>query len=165
MNNNNLIILTAEGKKEKEKRLNEIVNELMPDVRLRIKTAKEQGDLSENAEYHAAREELGKLEGERIEIEEILKRAVVAVNKGDNIQVGVKFTCEIDDESFEFTLVSPAEAKLFEGKISNESPLGSAVVGHCVNDIVTVVPPKGASYQVKITAILGWLKTERRSVF
>ena len=155
MENNKLIPLTPEGKKEKEDRLNEIVNVIMPDVRLRIKTAKEQGDLSENAEYHAAREELGKLEGERLEIEEILKRAVVVVSKGDNIQVGVKFACEIDGENFEFTLVSAAEAKLFEGKISNESPLGSAVAGRSVNDIVTVVPPKGASYQVKITQILG----------
>ena len=72
MENNKLIPLTAEGKREKEARLKEIVNVLMPDVRIRIKTAKEQGDLSENAEYHAAREELGKLDGERIEIEEIL---------------------------------------------------------------------------------------------
>ena len=83
MDNNKLIPLTAEGKREKEKRLKEIVNVLMPDVRIRIKTAKEQGDLSENAEYHAAREELGKLEGERIEIEGCLlyNKSVVVSRK------------------------------------------------------------------------------------
>ncbi len=152
---NNVIILTAEGKKEKLARLDEIVNVLMPDVRARIKTAKEQGDLSENAEYHAAREELGKLEGEKIEIEEILKHAQVVKAKGDDIQVGVKFKCDIDGEIFEFTLVSTAEADRDRKKISNDSPLGRAVEGHSVNDIVTVVPPKGSSYKVKIVEILG----------
>ena len=153
---NNEVILTLEGKKEKEERLYQIVNVLMPDVRARIKFAKEQGDLSENAEYHAAREELGKLEGEKLEIEEILKRARVVDVKGDNIQVGVKFACKIDDEQFEFTLVSTAEADMSKGKISIESPLGNAVLGHKKGDSVTVVPPKGGNYQVKIVKILGW---------
>ena len=86
------IILTAEGKKELEQRLNVLKNELIPQVVQRIKVAREQGDLSENAEYTSAREEQGKLEGEKHDIETKLKygEVITATDKKDYIEVGTK---------------------------------------------------------------------------
>ena len=85
------IILTEQGKKELEQRLKELRNELIPAVVQRIKTAREQGDLSENAEYHSARDEQGKLEGEALEIEAKLKHGVVVVSKANGaVQIGTK---------------------------------------------------------------------------
>ena len=153
------IILTLEGKKELEQRLNVLKNELIPQVVQRIKVAREQGDLSENAEYTAAREEQGKLEGEKHDIETKLKygEVITATSKKDVVEVGTKLKyLDIEEnEEYVFTIVGTAEADLTKGKISNESPLGQSLMGKKSGDVCVVKAPKGFSYEVKILEILG----------
>ena len=153
------IILTAEGKKELEQRLNVLKNELIPQVVQRIKVAREQGDLSENAEYTSAREEQGKLEGEKHDIETKLKygEVISATTAKDVIEVGTKLRyLDIEEnEEYTFTIVGTAEADLSKGKISNESPLGKVLMGKKAGDVCTVIAPKGGSYEIKVLEILG----------
>lgn len=152
------IILTAEGKKELEQRLNVLKNELIPQVVQRIKVAREQGDLSENAEYTAAREEQGKLEGEKHDIETKLKygEVISGVTKKDVIEVGtkLKYLDLEENEEYTFTIVGTAEADLSKGKISNESPLGKVLMSKKVGDVCVVNAPKGGSYEIKVLEIL-----------
>ncbi len=149
------IYLTEEGYKETEERLNHLVNVERPAVIERIKVAKEQGDLSENAEYSAAREEQGKIEGEIIELTETLKRAEI-IKKGEKGKVSIgNFVTVLDlefNEETEYMLVGTAEADLKANKISNESALGQALMGAKKGDVVTVSAPNGA-YSVKILNI------------
>ncbi|MBO7214602.1 MAG: transcription elongation factor GreA [Clostridia bacterium] len=153
------IILTAEGKKELENRLNVLKNELIPQVVQRIKVAREQGDLSENAEYTSARDEQAKLEGEKQDIENKLKfgEVIASGDKKDYVEVGTKlrYLDMEENEEYEYTIVGTAEADLAKGKISNESPLGKVLMGKKAGDVCTVIAPKGGSYQVKIIEILG----------
>lgn len=152
------IILTAEGKKELEQRLNVLKNELIPQVVQRIKVAREQGDLSENAEYTAAREEQGKLEGEKHDIETKLKygEVISGVTKKDVIEVGtkLKYLDLEENEEYTFTIVGTAESDLSKGKISNESPLGKVLMGKKVGDVCVVNAPKGGNYEIKVLEIL-----------
>ncbi len=151
------IILTEQGKKELEARLKELKNELIPEVVQRIKVAKEQGDLSENAEYHSARDEHAKLEGEVLEIQNILKFGEVFVATEKNIvQIGstIKYLDIDEDEEFTFTMVGTTEADLSKGKMSIESPIGSAMLGKKAGDIVVVKTPKCGEYSVKILEIM-----------
>jgi transcription elongation factor GreA len=150
-------ILTQEGKENYEKRLKELRNEIIPAVIQRIKAARELGDLSENAEYHSARDEKAQLDGEALEIEAILKNCEIAVKKdSDTIDVGTKFKYyDVDmEEEYVFTLVGTAEADYTKQKISTDSPVGLAVLGKKVGDEITVKTPKGEEYQIKITEIL-----------
>lgn len=147
------IILTEEGKLELEKRLHELNNVLLPQVVERIKIAKEQGDLSENAEYSAARDEQARLAGEAQEIEYKLKYGeVVKVVNAEIIQVGSKVTYKDLEENQEYTfaIVGTAEANLNQGKISNESPIGKALYGKKAGDVVTVLKPRGGKYSIEI---------------
>ncbi|MBO5926040.1 MAG: transcription elongation factor GreA [Clostridia bacterium] len=151
------IMLTEEGKKELEQRLKELKNELIPAVVQRIKTAREQGDLSENAEYHSAKDEQGKLEGEALEIENKLKHSEVVVLKDTGlVQLGTRliYLDVEENEEFEFTIVGTAEADFNRGKVSIESPVGQALKGKKEGDVVTVKAPKGGEYQIKIIKIL-----------
>ncbi len=150
------IILTEVGKKELEQRLKELRNELIPAVVQRIKVAREQGDLSENAEYHSARDEQGKLEGEALEIENKLKHGVVVVSKANGaVQIGseVKYLDVDLEEEYTFTIVGTAEADYTKKRISIESPVGQAILGKKVGDVVNVKAPKGGEYQIKIIEI------------
>ena len=147
------ILLTAQGKKELEQRLNELKNKLIPEVVERIKFAKEQGDLSENAEYHAAREEQGHLEREKADIEEKLKFSkVVTAVKGDVVGIGATVTyLDVEEnEEYTFEIVGTTEANLAKGKISNVSPVGQAMIGKKVGDVCLVAAPKGGSYEIQI---------------
>ncbi len=150
------VILTEQGKKDLEARLKELKNELIPAVVQRIKVARELGDLSENAEYHAAKDEQAKLNGEKEEIEAKLKygEVFVATEKGI-VQVGSKFTyLDIDEnEEYTFTVVGTAEADLSKGRISIESPIGCAVEGKKEGDIATVKTAKCGEYKIKILKI------------
>lgn len=151
------IILTEQGKKELEARLKELKNELIPEVVQRIKVAKEQGDLSENAEYHSAREEHAKLEGEVLEIQNILKFGEVFVaTQKDIVQVGstVKYLDIDEDEEFTFTMVGTTEADLSKGKMSIESPIGMAMLNKKAGETVVVKTPKCGEYSVKILEII-----------
>ena len=147
-------------KKETEevKTLNEL-NDLKinkrPEVIKALKEARALGDLSENADYDAARDEQAKLEGRIKELEYKLENAqIISNNNKDVISVGSTVTISYvdDNEKEEYKIVGSLEADPFNNKISNESPIGAAVIGKKVNDIVTVETPNG-SFDVKIESI------------
>lgn len=151
------IILTAEGFKKLEDELEDLKVVRRKDVAAKIKEARGQGDLSENAEYDAAKEEQAEIEARIITIENMLRNAQVIdeeeINSGV-VSLGSKI--KVYDEEFEeegiYSLVGSAEADPFEGKISNESPVGAALIGHAVGDIVDVETPNG-TIRIKILEI------------
>ena len=142
------VILTKEGKEELEKRLEYLKVEKRKEITERIKTAREFGDLSENAEYDAAKNEQAMIEGEIIEIEEKLKHAVIIkenANKKGVISLGSKvdFVDEDLGEVFSYEIVGTTEADVELGRISNESPIGNALLGKKAGDTVRVSVPAG----------------------
>lgn len=142
------VILTKEGKEELEKRLEYLKLEKRAEITERIKTAREFGDLSENAEYDAAKNEQAMIEGEILEIEEKLKHAVIisdtAVKKG-TVSLGSKVDFIDDDtgEAYTYEIVGTTEADVESGRISNESPIGNALLSHKAGDSVRVAVPAG----------------------
>lgn len=124
------ISLTAEGKKELEKELDELIKG-RPAIAERIATARAFGDLSENEEYSSARNEQKIAEGRILEIQDILKNAkIIKGGKKDKAALGATVVLDMGGRKVEYTLVGPTEANPLEGKISNESPIGKAVMGH-----------------------------------
>jgi transcription elongation factor GreA len=114
------------------------------EIAARIKEAKEQGDLSENAEYTEAKEAQSLNEGRIEELKVILDNAVIfATQKGGVVAVGSRINVQTGKDSREFTIVGAAEADPANGKISNESPLGSAFLGHKKGDELNIRTPKG----------------------
>ena len=123
------VALTAEGKKELEQELDELIKG-RPAIAERIATARAFGDLSENEEYSSARNEQKVAEGRILEIQEILKNAkIIRGGKKDKVSLGVTVVLDMGGRKVEYTLVGPTEANPLEGKISNESPIGKAVFG------------------------------------
>jgi transcription elongation factor GreA len=123
------ITLTAEGKKELEKELDDLIKG-RPAIAERIATARAFGDLSENEEYSSARNEQKIAEGRILEIQEILKNAaIIKGGKKDKVTLGTTVVLDMGGRKTEHTLVGPTEANPLEGKISNESPIGKAVFG------------------------------------
>ena len=150
-------ILTYEGLKKLEDELQNLKVVKRKEVAQKIKEAREQGDLSENAEYDAAKDEQRDIEARIEEIEKILKNAEVVVEDevdSDKINIG----CKVDvldleyDEEIEFQIVGSTEANSLEGKISNESPVGKALLGKQVGDIVKVETP-GGEFEYKVLSI------------
>lgn len=143
------IFLTREGKEEKEKYLEYLTSVRRPEVISKLKAAREYGDLSENAEYDAARDEQGKLETEINLIEETLKLAhIVDKNniRKDEIAFGAKVKL-LDmeyDEEVEYSIVGSIESNPNLGLISDQSPIGKSLLGKKVGDIVLVAAPGGA---------------------
>ncbi len=142
-------LLTYTGLKKLEDELHDLKVNRRKQVADKIKEAREQGDLSENAEYDAAKDEQRDIEARIEEIEKILKNAEVVVE--DEVDVGkinVGCTVKVFDEEFEeeieFMIVGSSEANSLEGKISNESPVGKALIGHSVGDEVSVETQAGA---------------------
>ena len=150
-------LLTYEGLKALEDELHDLKVNQRKEVAQKIKEAREQGDLSENAEYDAAKDEQRDIEARIEEIEKILKYAEVIVEDEvdvDKINVGCKVSV-LDmefDEEMEFRIVGSSEANSLHGKISNESPVGKALIGKGVGETVTVETPSG-EFQYKILAI------------
>ena len=139
-------LMTYEGLKKLEEELQNLKVVRRKEVAQKIKDAREQGDLSENAEYDAAKDEQRDIEQRIDEIEKILKNAEVVddskkgvINLGSTIRV---LDMEYDEE-IEFDLVGSTEAKSLDNKISNESPLGMALIGKKAGDVVTVESPEG----------------------
>jgi len=123
------ISLTAEGKKELEKELAELIAE-RPAISERIATARAFGDLSENEEYSSARNEQKLAESRILEIQDILKNAeIIKVGKKSKVVLGANVTIELNKKKFTYTIVGPTEANPLEGKISNESPMGKVLFG------------------------------------
>ena len=150
-------ILTYAGLKKLEDELEHLKVVKRKEVSQKIKEAREQGDLSENAEYDAAKDEQRDIEARIEEIEKILKNAEVVVEEEvdlDKISIGCKIRildCEFDEE-LEYKIVGSTEANSLKGKISNESPLGQALIGGKVGDTVVVHAPS-CDYPIKILAI------------
>jgi len=147
-------ILTYEGLKALEDELQNLKVVERKNVAQKIKEAREQGDLSENAEYDAAKDEQRDIEARIEEIEKILKNAEVVVEEEaslDKVNVGCKVTildCEFDEE-VEYKIVGSTEANSLKGKISNESPVGKALIGHTVGETVDVETQMGiVSYKI-----------------
>jgi len=135
--------ITAEGKKELEKEL-EGLKSRRGDVAEKIAEARDFGDLSENAEYDAAREEQGLLETRIAEIEDILNNAdIIKASSKTTIGLGSRVELTTDGKTMTYTIVGPVEADPIEGRISNESPIGVALFGKKVDDAVTISTPKG----------------------
>lgn len=142
------VILTKEGKEELEKRLEYLKFEKRKEITERIKVAREFGDLSENAEYDAAKNEQAMIEGEILEIENKLKYAVIIKDEGKNGVVSLGSKVEFaetsaPDEVSSYEIVGTTEADVEAGRISNESPIGNALLGRKVGDKVSVVTPSG----------------------
>lgn len=150
-------ILTYEGLKQLEEELQDLKVNKRKDVAAKIKEAREQGDLSENAEYDAAKDEQRDIEARIEEIDKILKNAEVVVE--DEVDVNaINIGCKIQildmeyNEIIEYKIVGSTEANSLKGKISNESPVGKALLGSKINDIVSVDTQMG-TIQYKILEI------------
>ena len=148
-------LLTYTGLKKLEDELHDLKVNRRKEVAGKIKEAREQGDLSENAEYDAAKDEQRDIEARIEEIEKILKNAEVVVeDEVDSQVINVGCTVVVYDEEFEeemeFQLVGSSEANSLKGKISNESPVGKALIGRTVGDRVEVETQAGVIvYQVR----------------
>ena len=141
--------ITLEGKKELETELKALKSR-RGEVAEKIANARDFGDLSENAEYDAAREEQGLLETRIADIEDIINNAdIIKAGKKKTIDLGSKVELKIGAKSMTYTIVGPVEANPIEGKISNESPIGMALYGKKVGDSATISTPKGdVSYKI-----------------
>lgn len=150
-------ILTYEGLRKYEDELHELKVVKRKEVAQKIKEAREQGDLSENAEYDAAKDEQRDIEARIEELEKILKNAEVVVEEEvdlDKISVGcqIKIVDLEDNSELTYKIVGSTEANSLKGKISNESPLGKSLLGAKVGDVVTVEAPMG-ELQYKVLEI------------
>lgn len=129
------INLTASGKKDLEKELDELIKG-RPAIAEKIATARSFGDLSENEEYSSARNEQKIAENRITEIQDILKNAkVIRGGKKDKVALGATVALTLSGKKMEYTLVGPTEANPLEGMISNESPIGAALMGHKTGDV------------------------------
>lgn len=147
-------VLTADGFLAAEQELNELKTVRRPDVIKALKEARALGDLSENADYDAARNEQAMIEAKIAELEYKLEHCEI-IDKSDSstVSLGSTVTISYDDgETEEYKLVGSMEADPFENKISNESPLGIALLKHKIGDVVEVVSPNGG-YNIKIEKI------------
>lgn len=143
------VFLTPEGKRKLEEELEYLRSVKRPQVAQRIRAAKEEGDIMENVGYDDAKNEQAFLEGRILTIESILKHAVLIEEEGpsDRVRLGSRVTVvERGGEPETFRIVGSAEADPSNGLISNESPLGKALLGHEVGEEVAVNTPGGLRY-------------------
>lgn len=135
--------ITSEGQKQLENELTSL-KARRGDVADKIAEARDFGDLSENAEYDAAREEQGLLETRIAEIEDILRNAdIIKGGSKSLVSLGSKVDLKMGNKTVTYTIVGPVEANPLEGKISNESPIGLALFGRKVGDDAEITTPKG----------------------
>lgn len=148
------IVLTPQGYLELETELNELKTVVRPRVIKDLKDARAQGDLSENADYDAARDEQAQVEARIKELEFKLEHSVIAESKEKGVAcVGCTITIAYDDgETEEYQIVGSMEADPLDNKFSNESPIGKAVLGHKKGDTITVESPNG-SYTVVLVDV------------
>jgi len=138
--------ITAEGRKELESELEKLIAS-RPAIAERIATARAFGDLSENEEYSAARSEQKVIEGRILEIQGILKNAkIIRTGKKEKVSMGATVVVKTGNKQQTFTVVGAVEANPLEGKISDESPIGQALMGLRVGDAATL--PNGKVYKI-----------------
>jgi transcription elongation factor GreA len=151
------VILTPEGLEELKTKIEHLSTERRREVAERIKAAREFGDIAENAEYDDAKNEQAMLEKQISDLEDKLRSATVIDTPPSSDKVTVGVTVHLKDQktdkSQKFKIVGSAEANPAEQKLSNESPVGRALIGHKRGDIVSVPVPKGAARKLKITKI------------
>ena len=151
----NKVYLTNEGFLEIEEELNHLKEVKRPEVIKALKDARALGDLSENADYDAARNEQAQVEGRIKELEQLLEKAEL-IEKKDTDKVGLGTTVTVkyddDDDTEEYRIVGSKEADPSNNKISNESPLAKAVMGHKAGEVCIVESPNG-NYNVEIVEI------------
>jgi transcription elongation factor GreA len=144
--------ITKENKAELEAELHELMTVRRKEIVSAIEYAKSLGDLSENAEYHSAREDQGKLEERISQIEHVLKHAVILDRPNDGtVSIGSTVIIQKEGEvnTRTFLIVGSEETDMLSGKISYKSPIGQALFGHKKGDSVTVTTPKGEmSYEI-----------------
>lgn len=146
---NKKVLLTQEGLEDLKKEYEELVKVKRPEIVQRVSDARDMGDLSENAEYSAAREELSFIDGRIEEIEELMKKAVVvkeeksANGKNKSIAIGSKVNLKVEGKTETYTVVGEWEADPIARKISHESPLGKALLGKEPGTVVEVEAPAG----------------------
>ena len=146
-------ILTASGAAKLPEELRELKEVRRAEIAQKIKEARAQGDLSENAEYDAAKEEQGEIEARINELQDILKHADVITDEVDLSRVFIGSIVTVHDiefdEDLDMMIVGSTEANSLQNRISNESPLGHALIGAKVGDTVEVSAPAGTfSYQI-----------------
>lgn len=150
------IFLTQEGYDEIKEELNYLINTKRPENIIAIKEARALGDLSENADYDAARNEQAEIEAKIKKLEAIVDNVEI-IEEVSTDKVGLGNTVTISyiddlDDTDEYKIVGSQEADPFESKISNESPIAKALMGHKVGDVVSVLSPNG-SYEIKVIEI------------
>lgn len=151
------VYLTKEGLQELKEKLDYMVTVRRMECAENIKKAREFGDLSENAEYDAAKQEQGFVEAEIKELQEKLLHVVIIEGGASTHDVSMGNTVLVRDVEFgddmEYRIVGTTEADIASGKISNESPLGKALMGKKVGDVAKVAAPNGAVIEYKILEI------------
>ena len=152
------IIVTKDGLQELKQKIDFLSNDRRREVAERIKEAREFGDISENSEYDDAKNEQAMLEKQIAELEDKLRSATVIDEKEvttDVVSVGstVHVKDQKTEKSVKYKIVGSAEANPSENKLSNESPVGKALLGHKRNDVVSVPVPRGPQRKLKITKI------------
>ncbi len=140
--------LSAEGLEKLKQQLQELKTARRRDIASRLEHAKSLGDLSENAEYQEAKEEQSLVESEIVNLEEMIRDAVLIKKsrRTDRVEVGSTISVKSDRGEETYTIVGSEEASPAEGKISNESPLGRTFLGKCLGDKVEVKTPVGAAH-------------------
>ncbi len=140
--------LTTEGAQRLKEELERLKGPDRDEIARRLRSAIQMGDLSENADYHKAKEDQGFLEGRISELEYLLKNAIIVDRKnntGDVVDIGMQVTIqEAGEEPEKYYLVGAKEADPRNGRISNESPIGRVLLGHRVGDSVTAETPTGS---------------------
>ena len=143
MTDNNLL-LTQEGLNKIKNELKDLIENKRPEIAKRIQDAREMGDISENSEYDAAKQEQAYVEGRIAELEEIVKNAKTSeIRMDDQVGVGCKVTVHMESSDDTFYIVGTPEADPLANKISHESPLGSALLGKRVGEKVEFEAPVG----------------------
>lgn len=151
------ILLTEEGITKLREELKRLIEVDRKEVIKKLKEAREFGDLSENAEYDAARDQQSVIEGRIEELEAILSKARIidtrAAAASGKIVIGAKIQVEVEGEQEDYQLVSSAESDIASGKVSIESPLGQALLNKKVGDVAEVAIPDGGSITYKILKV------------
>ncbi|OGH81240.1 MAG: hypothetical protein A3I29_02450 [Candidatus Magasanikbacteria bacterium RIFCSPLOWO2_02_FULL_44_11] len=136
--------LSKESLEDLKKEQETLRNTSIPEIAKRIDEAKQQGDLSENAEYHQAREDMAWAQGRVQELEQIINNAKIIVKQNTGtVSVGSTIQVEVNNKVKQYTIVGPQEINPAKGLISNESPLGEAFIGRTAGDVVEVKTPSG----------------------
>ncbi|MBA3375132.1 MAG: transcription elongation factor GreA [Actinobacteria bacterium] len=146
MNPDKPVPISADGLKKLEAELDELRTVKRQEVADRIHAAMQFGDYSENSELEQAKNDQAFLEGRIMTLEQMVKNAAVIDENGhhDEVEIGSHVKLELDGESVEYVIVGSAEAAPAKGRISNESPVGKALLGHRKGDTVSASVPKGA---------------------